>query len=132
MRGLSTNVPKTLVPGSVLVCADNSGAYTLMIINKKGKGGSKGRYSKSGVGDTVTASVKSGNPQYVKKVVKAIIIRQKQPMRRSDGMRIRFEDNAAILINDVQLPIGTAIKGPIAREVIQRYARVANVASRVV
>lgn len=132
MRGVASKVPKTLIPSSVLVCADNSGAYTVMIINKIGKQGSKGRLSKSGIGDIVSASVKSGNPQYIKKVVRAVIIRQKQPIRRSDGMRVKFEDNAAILINDTNLPIGTAVKGPIAREVIARYAKIANVASRVV
>ncbi len=132
MKGVATKIPKTLIPSTVLECADNSGAYKLMIINKIGKSGSKGRYSKSGVGDLVSASVKSGNPQYVKKVVRAVIIRQKQPMRRADGMRIKFEDNAAILVNDTNLPIGTAVKGPIAREVIARFAKIANVASRVV
>ncbi len=132
MKGVATKIPKTLIPSTVLECADNSGAYTLMIINKIGKAGSKGRYSKSGVGDLVSASVKSGNPNYVKKVVRAVIIRQKQPMRRADGMRVKFEDNAAILVNDTNLPIGTAVKGPIAREVIARYAKIANVASRVI
>lgn len=132
MRGVASKIPKTLIPSSVLTCADNSGAYTLMIINKIGKQGSKGRLSKSGVGDLVSASVKSGNPNYVKKVVRAVIIRQKQPIRRADGMRIKFEDNAAILLNDSNLPIGTAVKGPLAREVIIRYAKIANVASRVI
>lgn len=132
MRGVASKIPKTLIPSSVLECADNSGAYTVMIINKIGKQGSKGRLSKSGIGDIVSASVKSGNPQYIKKVVRAVIIRQKQPIRRSDGMRVKFEDNAAILINDTNLPIGTAVKGPIAREVIARYAKIANVASRVI
>jgi large subunit ribosomal protein L14 len=132
MKGVATNVSRTLVPGSMLVCADNSGAYTLRVINKVGKAGSKGRLSKSGIGDIVAASVRSGNPQYVKKIVRVVIIRQKQPIRRADGMRVRFEDNAGILINEVNLPIGRTVKGPMAREVIMRYAKIANVASRVI
>ncbi|MCL5115024.1 MAG: uL14 family ribosomal protein, partial [Candidatus Marsarchaeota archaeon] len=66
MKGLSTHVSRSLVPGSVLACADNSGAKTLMIVNKIGKAGRKGRLAASGVGDIVIASVKTGTPQYKK------------------------------------------------------------------
>lgn len=132
MKGVASKIPKTLIPSTVLECADNSGAYKLMIINKIGKAGSKGKLSRSGIGDIVSVSVKAGNPQYVKKVVRAVIIRQKQPIRRSNGIRVKFEDNAAILVNDSNLPIGTAVKGPVAREVIVRYAKIAYVASKVV
>ena len=116
----------------MLVCADNSGAYTLRIINKIGKAGSKGRLSKSGIGDIVAVSVRTGNPQYVKKVQRAVIIRQRQPIRRADGTRVRFEDNAAVLINEMNLPIGRTIKGPVAREVITVFVKIANIASRVI
>ena len=132
MKGLATNVSKTLIPSSVMTCADNSGAKTIMIINKEGKAGKKGRYSHAGIGEVVVCSVKSGSPQYVKKTVRAVIIRQKQPIRRANGMRVRFEDNAGILINDLNLPIGTEVKGPVAREVIERFIKVANIASKVV
>jgi len=116
----------------VLTCADNSGAKSLMLINKVGKAGKKGRMSTSGVGDIIMASVKHGSPQYVKKVVRVVIIRQRQPIRRANGMRIRFEDNAGVLVNDANLPIGTEVKGPMAREVVERYIKLASVASRVV
>ncbi|EQD66362.1 Ribosomal protein L14b/L23e [mine drainage metagenome] len=132
MRGISSNVSRTLVPSSVLTCADNSGAKSLMLINKVGKAGKKGRMSTSGVGDIIMASVKHGSPQYVKKVVRVVIIRQRQPIRRANGMRIRFEDNAGVLVNDANLPIGTEVKGPMAREVVERYIKLASVASRVV
>ena len=133
MKGLATNISKTLIPGSVLTCADNSGARTLMIINRIGKGGnSKGRYSKSGLCDIVIASVKSGTPQYVKKKVRVIIIRQKAPIRRSNGMRVKFEDNAGIVVTDSNLAVGTEVKGAMAREVVERYIKLAGIASRVV
>lgn len=133
MKGLSTKITRVLVPGAVLTCADNSGARTLMIINRVGKGGQrKGRLSRSGIGDVVTASVKSGNPQYVKKKVKVMIIRQKQPIRRANGMRVRFEDNAGILVTDSMLAVGTEVKGAMAREVVERYVKLAGIASRVV
>lgn len=132
MKGLGTNVSKTLIPSSVITCADNSGAKSIMIINKEGKAGRKGRLSRAGIGDVVVCSVKIGSPQYVKKTVRAVIIRQKQPIRRTNGMRVKFEDNAGILINDLNLPIGTEVKGPVAREVIERFIKVANIASKVV
>lgn len=132
MRGISSSISRTLVPNSVLTCADNSGAKTLMLINKVGKAGRKGRMSTSGIGDIIMASVKVGSPQYVKKVVRVVIIRQKQPIRRANGMRIRFEDNAGVLINDANLPIGTEVKGPMAREIVERYIKLASIASRVV
>jgi len=132
MKGLSTYISKTLVPGSVLTCADNSGAKTLMIINKVGKGGRHRRMLASGIGDVVIASVKSGSQAYLKKKVRAIIIRQKSPIRRANGMHVRFEDNAAILVNDVNLAIGTEVKGAIAKEVVERYIKLAGIASRVI
>ena len=59
-------------------------------------------------------------------------MRQKAPLRRANGMRIRFEDNAGIMISDDNLPIGTEVKGAIAREVVERFVKVAGVASRIV
>ena len=78
------------------------------------------------------ASVKSGTPQYRKKKVRVVIIRQRQPMRRPNGMRIRFEDNAGILVTDSNLAVGTEVKGAMAREVIERYIKLAGIAERVV
>lgn len=133
MKGLSTKISRLLVPASVLTCADNSGARTLMIINRVGKGGGrKGRYSKSGIGDVVIASVKSGTPQYVKKIVRVMIIRQRAPIRRANGMRIKFEDNAGILVTESNLAVGTEVKGAMAREVVERYVKLAGIASRVI
>ncbi|MGC8571866.1 MAG: uL14 family ribosomal protein [Candidatus Micrarchaeia archaeon] len=133
MKGLSTYISKTLVPGSILTCADNSGAKTLMIINKLGGGNNKHRrMAASGIGDIVIASVKSGSQAYIKKKVRAVIIRQKAPIRRANGMRVRFEDNAAILINDINLAIGTEVKGAMAKEIVERYLKLAGIASRVV
>jgi large subunit ribosomal protein L14 len=132
MKGLSTYISKTLVPGSLLTCADNSGAKTLMIINKLGKNGKHRRMASSGIGDIVIASVKSGSQSYIKKKVRAVIIRQKSPIRRANGMHVRFEDNAAILVNDINLAIGTEVKGAIAKEVVERYIKLAGIASRVI
>jgi len=134
MSETATHISKTLIPGTVLTCADNSGAKLVMIINKVGKGGGgrKGKLAASGLGDIITGSVKAGSPEYIKKKVQALIIRQKQPIRRPNGMRVIFEDNACILVKEGNLPIGTEVKGPMAREIVEMYIKMAGIASRVV
>ena len=96
---------------SILDVADNSGARKIAIINPIG--GSTGRYAR--LGDIVTASVKEATPEgTVKKgqVVKAVIVRTRKEQRRRDGTYIRFDRNAAVLINDQGEPIGTRVFGP--------------------
>ena len=99
--------------------ADNTGAKEIMCI--KVLGGSKRRYAT--VGDVIVASVKKAIPTAkVKKgkVVKAVIVRTAKEVHRENGSLIRFDDNAAVILDDKREPIGTRIFGPIAREV--RYA----------
>ena len=102
-------------PQTRLKVADNSGAKEIMCFRVLG--GSFRRTA--GVGDVIVASVKSATPGgAVKKgeVVKAVIVRTKKQYRRPDGTYIRFDDNAAVIINDQKQPKGTRIFGPVARE----------------
>jgi large subunit ribosomal protein L14 len=104
---------------SLLVSADNTGAKELLCIRVLG--GSKRRYA--GVGDIIICSVKSATPGgMVKKgdVVKAVVVRTKHPTSRPDGSYIRFDENAAVIINDDNDPRGTRIFGPVARELRDR------------
>ena len=104
---------------SILDVADNSGARKIAVINPIG--GSIGRYAR--LGDIVTASVKEASPDgTVKKgqVVKAVIVRMRKEQRRKDGSYIRFDRNAAVLVNDSNEPIGTRVFGPVARELRER------------
>ncbi len=125
---------KTLVPGAVLVCADNSGAYEFRMIHiiGKGGGGRHGKLAAAGIGDIISASVRKGTATYLKKPVRVVVVRQRAALRRANGMRIRFEDNAGIMITDENLPIGTEVKGAIAREVVERFVKVAGIAARIV
>ena len=116
---------------SVLEVADNSGAKKIACINILG--GSKGKYA--GVGDVITASVKEAAPEgNVKKgqVVKAVIVRTVNAQRRRDGSYIRFDQNAAVLINDAREPIGTRVFGPVARELRDRkFMKIVSLAPEV-
>ncbi|MFH0818020.1 MAG: 50S ribosomal protein L14 [Candidatus Micrarchaeota archaeon] len=132
MKGLESNITRGLSTGSRLTCDDNSGAKIVQIIGVQKWKSRKGRQPKVGIADIVIVAVKKGTPQMRKKVETAVIIRQRQTILRAAGYRLAFEDNAAILIDDQGLPKGTEIKGAIAREVADRYPKVAAIASAVV
>ena len=116
---------------SILDVADNSGARKISVINPLG--GSTGRIAY--LGDIVTANVKEATPDgTVKKgqVVKAVIVRVHKEQRRKDGSYIRFDRNAAVLINDAGEPIGTRVFGPVARELRERrYMKIVALAPEV-
>jgi large subunit ribosomal protein L14 len=116
---------------SWLEVADNSGARKLQMILPLG--GSTG--SNASIGDTITASVKEASPDgQVKKgtVVKAVIVRTRKEYRRRDGTYIRFDSNAAVLINDTGEPVGTRVFGPVARELRERkFLKIVSLAPEV-
>lgn len=116
---------------SILTVADNSGAKKIMCI--KVLGDSRRRYAR--VGDLIICSVKTAIPGgTVKKgeVVRAVMVRTKKEFRRKDGSYIRFDENAAVLINKDQEPIGTRIFGPIARELREKnFMRIISLAPEV-
>lgn len=116
---------------SILVVADNSGAKKIFCINIHG--GSTGKYAT--VGDIITASVKEATPDgNVKKgqVIKAVVVRTSKAQRRRDGSYIRFDENAAVLINDAKEPIGTRVFGPVARELRdKKFMKIVSLAPEV-
>ena len=116
---------------TVLEVADNSGARKISVINPIG--GSTGRYAR--LGDMVTASVKEATPGgTVKKgeVVKAVIVRTAKEQRRRDGSYIRFDRNAAVIVNDQKEPVGTRVFGPVARELRERrFMKIVSLAPEV-
>lgn len=116
---------------TMLQVADNSGAKRIRCIGLVG--GSKGKYA--GVGDIISASVKEASPDgNVKKgqVVKAVIVRTVAQRRRRDGSYIRFDQNAAVIVNDQKEPRGTRIFGPVARELREKqFMRIVSLAPEV-
>ncbi len=114
-----------------LQVADNSGAKLLRCI--KVLGGTKRRYA--GVGDIIVVSIREAMPKAkVKKgdVKKAVIVRTKKEIKRSDGSTIKFDENSAVLISDQGEPIGTRIFGPVARELrARKYVKIISLAPEV-
>ena len=117
---------------SYLDVADNSGAKKIQCI--KVLGGSKRRYAR--VGDIIVASVKVAMPNMnVKKknVVKAVIVRTKKEIKRKDGTVLRFDNNAAVIIDENKNPKGTRIFGPVARELRERdFMKIVSLAPEVI
>lgn len=117
-------------PESRLKVADNSGAKEIKCIRVMG-----GSYVRSGnIGDVIVASVKTATPGGVVKkgdVVKAVIVRTHKGIRRKDGTHIKFDDNAAVIIDNQNMPRGSRIFGPIAREIRENYAKIVSLAPEV-
>ncbi len=133
MKPISSRITKALPFGAELDVCDNSGAKVIRLFAVKEYKGVKGRMTSAGVGDMIYASVKKGKPDIRKQVVNAVIIRQRKEFRRPNGMRIKFEDNAAVVLKDDKgNPKGTLIKGPVAKEVIARWPAIAKLAKIVV
>jgi len=115
---------------SRLAVADNSGAREVLVIRVLG--GTKKRYAS--IGDKVVVTVKSAIPSgEVKKgtVSKAVIVRTKKEVRRTDGSYIRFDDNAVVLLNNLDEMRGTRIFGPVARELRDKYMKIVSLAPEV-
>ena len=126
------HVPRTLVTGSTITCADNTGAKELNLINVVGYKGRLKRMPAACVGDKIIVSVIKGSPDLRKIVFPAILIRQRKPYRRPDGSWIQFESNAAIIITPEGELKGSEIRGPVSREAAERWPRVAGAASIIV
>jgi len=115
---------------SRLTVADNSGAKEVLCIRVLG--GSKKRYAT--VGDTIVVSVKSALPSGEAKkgtVSKAVVVRTTKEIRRPDGSYIRFDDNAVVLLNNLNEVRGTRIFGPVARELREKYMKIVSLAPEV-
>jgi large subunit ribosomal protein L14 len=129
---MKANVVRALPTGARLEVVDNSGAKLIEIISVIGYKGVRGRMPKAGVGDLIVASVKRGTPEMRKQKVHAIVIRQKKEYHRPNGMRVKFEDNAAVVTNEKGEPKGSDVKGAVAKEAAERWSKLASIASIIV
>jgi len=133
MKAVSARTTAGLNLGAKMIASDNSGAKIVRLVSVKRGKGRKGKQGCAKVADRVKVSVRKGVPDMKGKVFDAVVVRQKKSWRRLTGERIAFEDNAVAILKDEKgNPKGTQIKGPIAREVQERWPSVAKIASIVV
>jgi len=124
--------PRLLPVGAFLTVADNTGAKKLQIITVKGMHGRKRRSLSAGIADLVICSVVEGNPELKHQVVPAVIVRQRKEFKRANGEHIKFYDNAAVVVTPEGEMKGTEIRGPVAREAVQKWSALAAAAKIVV
>lgn len=133
MKPIKARSGRALPQSSRIPTCDNSGAKELRIVSIMREKTVKNRMPGARVGDLIQASVVKGEKDMRKKVVLAVIVRQRFPYRRPDGMRIQFTDNAAVVMKDDKgNPKGTIFKGPIAKEAAERWPGIAKLAEIVV
>jgi|SRR3989338_9419234 len=133
MKPLAARLTRGLNLGSLVISSDNSGAALVRITGIKHGKGRRGRQMSAALGDWVKVSVRKGLPEMKGKVFDAIVIRQRMPYRRNTGERICFTDNAVVLLKDEKgNPKGTQVKGPVPREIMERWKSVGKLAQSVV
>ena len=121
-----------LTSGSVINCTDNSGARVLRLIQVIGYKGRRRRLPIASVGDLIIASCREGTPEMRRQMLNAVIVRQRKPYLRKDGSWIQFEDNAAVILTPEGTLRGSDIKGPVAKEAVDRWGRIGNAARMIV
>lgn len=130
MKAIAAKTTRPIQLGTMLNCADNTGAKEMELIAVRGYKGRLRRLPKAGIGDVVICSVKKGKEKMRKQVVYAVIVRQKKEYRRPDGTRVKFTDNSAVLVNSKTFePQGTEIRTVIAKEVVERFSAIGKIAS---
>ena len=130
MKAISARATAGLNLGANMIASDNSGAKIVRLVSVKRAKGRKRKQVCAKIGDWVKVSIRKGVPDMKGKVFDAVLIRQKKSYRRLNGERIAFEDNAVAILKDEKgNPIATQIKGPVAREVMERWPQVAKIAS---
>ncbi|MEM3412169.1 MAG: uL14 family ribosomal protein [archaeon] len=132
MKAVAAKLSGGITIESRIKVDDNSGAKILRVIGKEDYRGRRGRLAKIGVGEILIGAVVSGKLEMRKKRVRAVLIRQKRPYRRKNGLRVCFEDNACVLINENNEPVASEIKGVIAKEAAERFPKLASIAKNVV
>lgn len=133
MKAISATFTRGLVRGSTIHVCDNSGAKKAYLVSVKGSKTSRGRYPSAMIGDLLRVSVREGVQEMRKQLFYAVLVRQRKEFRRPDGTRVKFEDNALVICKDEKgNPKGTIFKGPIAKEVSERWPAIGKVAKIVV
>ena len=132
MKAISCSNTRGLCQKSMCVCADNSGAKEVEIISAINYRTRKRKNPKAGIADMVNVVVKKGKPEIRKKVERAVIIRIRKEYRRPSGLRVKFEDNAVVLVDEKGIPKASEIKGVVAKEAGERWPKIAGLAPQLV
>lgn len=132
MKAVHARITKPIQLKTMLTCADNTGAKVMEVIAVRGYHGKLRRLPSAGIGDVVVCAVVKGKEKVMHQIVYAVIVRQRKEFRRAEGVRVKFEDNAAVVVNSKTFePQGTEIRTVIAKEVVTRFSAIGKIASMV-
>jgi len=132
MKAISASQTKCITQKTRLFCTDNSGAKEVEMISAIGHKSRRRMNPKAGIADMMNVVVKKGKPEIRKKVERAVVVRVKKEYMRPDGTRIKFEDNAAVIVDEKGVPKGSEIKGVVAKEAAERWPKIAGLAQQVI
>jgi large subunit ribosomal protein L14 len=132
MRAITSNITKSLPVGARLRCVDNTGAREVEVVSVKGYKGVRRRLATAGVADMIVVSIKKGTAEMRREIMTAVVVRQKKEYRRADGLRVKFEDNAAVIISPEGVLKGSEIRGPVAKEAADRWPGIGSAASIII
>ena len=132
MKAVQARISKPIQLKSIITCADNTGAKMMEVIAVRGYHGKLRRLPSAGIGDVVVCAVVKGKEKNVHQIVYAVVVRQRKEFRRAEGTRVKFEDNAGVVVNSKTFePQGTEIRTVIAKEVVARFSAIGKIASMV-
>jgi len=132
MKGIAGRQTRGIPNGARIDCIDNTGAKVVQVIAVPKYHGTHRRYPSAGIGDLLVVTVKKGTPEMRRQLIRAVIVRQRRPFRRADGIMVQFEDNACVIVTDTGETKGSDIKGAVAKEAAERWPRIAATASIIV
>jgi len=132
VKAISSNVTRGINVGARLKCIDNTGAKEVEVIAVKGYKGIRRRIPRAGVGDVVIVTVKKGDVKIRNEVFPAVIVRQRMPYKRPNGITVKFEDNAVVLMTEKLEPKGKEVKEVVAREAVERFPTIGKIARIIV
>ncbi len=132
MRAIGAKPTKTLSIKTRFEITDNSGGKEAELIAVRGFKGKKRTKPKAGIASMVFIAIKKGKPELRKKVERAVVVRTKKEYMRKTGIRVKFEDNAVVLVDEKGIPKASEIKGAIAKESAERFPKLAGIASVIV
>ena len=132
MKAMTIPNNQALTLKSHITCTDNSGAKEVYIISVFLHKGTKRSLPKAGIGSIVNVVISKGKPEMRGKIERAVVVRTKQEYRRANGTRVKFEDNAVVLVDHDGLPKASEIKGCVAKEVGERFPKIVGLASVVI
>ena len=132
MRAINATKTNGLQKKSRCLCTDNSGAKICEIISVFGHISRKKMKPKAGIADMVNVVVKKGKPEIRKKIERAVVVRVTKEYKRGNGLRVKFEDNAVVLVDEKGLPKASEVKGCVAKEVGEKWPKIAGLASAII